>query len=91
MGRRRKGGGAWARGPLLWVRRDESVGRTVLVMRRRLGNAVKRNRLKRQLRCLCSELELEGLGLVVLPQEDAVGAPYGALRSELSELARRVQ
>ncbi|HIG52610.1 MAG TPA: hypothetical protein EYQ18_01220 [Candidatus Handelsmanbacteria bacterium] len=55
---------AWIRGQCLWIRSDRngSGGQShrgaasrgqVFVVRRKLGNAVKRNRLKRRLRSIC--------------------------------------
>lgn len=77
---------SWVRGPYLWVRRPQEESRLVLVLRRKLGTAVARNRLKRRLRHICRELPVGPAGLVVLAQPAAMEARFAALREELNRL-----
>ena len=68
--------------------REESG--VVLVVRKILGTAVDRNRLKRRLRSLCREWEGGGGSVVVMPQLSAEGASYADLGRELDELRSRL-
>lgn len=74
----------WLKGQNLWVR----VGRpgdpgTILVVRRALGNAVVRNRLKRRLRAIVREIRPAPSCVVVLPLPPSVNLCYQCLRNEL--------
>lgn len=54
---------------------------------RRIGNAVTRNRLKRQLRAMASEVRVvEGFDLVIIARHRAVGANYNTLKKSLAKL-----
>ena len=68
--------------------REESG--VVLVVRKILGTAVDRNRLKRRLRSLCREWEGGGGSVMVMPQLSAKGASYADLGRELDELRSRL-
>ena len=68
--------------------REESG--VVLVVRKILGNAVNRNRLKRRLRSLCRAWESGGGSVVVMPQLWATRTSYADLERELNELRRRL-
>ena len=68
--------------------REESG--VVLVVRKILGTAVDRNRLKRRLRSLCREWEGGDGSVVVMPQLSAKGASYADLGRELDELRSRL-
>ena len=92
---------AWIRGQYLWIRcdRNGSGGRShrgaascgqVFVVRRKLGNAVKRNRLKRRLRSICRSRPFFSNALVVFCQPSAVNAPYADLQRELDSLVSRL-
>ena len=92
---------AWIRGQYLWIRCDGngSGGRPhrgavwcgpVFVVRRKLGNAVKRNRLKRRLRSICRSRPFFSNALVVFCQPLAVNAPYADLQRELDSLVSRL-
>ncbi len=61
----------------------------IFVIRKLLGKAVHRNRLKRRLRSLCRDWETDG-GLVVMPQPEAMQVPYGDLERELTALRARL-
>jgi ribonuclease P protein component len=61
-------------------------GGLVLVMRKSLGTAVLRNRLKRRLRAAKLECPPISGSVVVLPQPAAARAPYRDLREELAGL-----
>jgi len=73
------------------VRRAREPEEAVFVVRRRLGTAVERNRLKRRLRHIW---RLDGgrarVGMVVLAQTPAMGAPFAELRTEVDELMLRL-
>lgn len=81
----------WLKGQDLWVR----VGRrgdqgTIFVVRRALGTAVKRNRLKRRLRSICREIGPTSVHVVVLPLPSSVKQQYRYLRDELEDLLSRL-
>lgn len=76
----------WIRGPRLWIRPGREPDGLVLVMRKSLGTAVVRNRLKRRLRAARLECPPVSGGIVVLPQPAAARARYRDLREELAEL-----
>lgn len=80
----------WIRGPRLWIRRGREPDGVVFVVRRKLGKAVRRNRLKRRLRHICREIPLAGEGLVVLARHPAIDARFLDLRQELVELISRL-
>ncbi len=68
--------------------REESG--VVLVVRKILGTAVDRNRLKRRLRNLCREWEGGGGSVVVMTQLSAMRASYADLGRELDQLRLRL-
>lgn len=77
----------WFKGQNLWVRAGRpGEPATVLVVRRSLGCAVDRNRLKRRLRSIFRELEFAPASVVVFPQPSALHLPYPLLRDELGAL-----
>jgi ribonuclease P protein component len=81
----------WTKGQLLWVRVGREPGGIILVMRKRLGKAVLRNRLKRRLRHACRELALPAEeNLVVLAQQPATTSSFLRLRDELKCLVDRL-
>lgn len=82
---------AWICGEYLWVRRSRERSGPVFVTRRRLGNAVVRNRVRRRLRAVVRCAGLDELAAVVLVRPAAVGAGYKELRQELLELLCRLQ
>ena len=65
----------------MWLRPGDEVGGVVLVVRRQLGGAVVRNRVKRRLRHICRAARLSSG--VVLVQSGAVSAGFGELREEV--------
>ena len=81
---------AWIRGHCLWIRLGRESQRQVFVVRRKLGNAVVRNRLKRRLRVLCRESAAH-LSLVILPCPLAVDAKYSQLGLELKRLLAKLE
>ena len=74
----------WIQGELLWVRRIREGSGLILVVRRRLGGAVVRNRLRRRLRHICRDAGVTGL--VVLAQPGAERMAFVGLRQELVRL-----
>jgi ribonuclease P protein component len=77
----------WTKGQLLWVRAGREPGGVIFVLRRRLGKAVLRNRLKRRLRHVCRELNLPAQhSLIVLAQPPATTSSFQRLREELRGL-----
>ncbi|MCC7264085.1 MAG: ribonuclease P protein component [Candidatus Latescibacteria bacterium] len=79
------------KGQNLWVR----VGRaddqdTIFVIRRALGTAVDRNRLKRRLRSIFREIGKAPVPVVVLPLPSSVFLQYRSLRDELGALLSRL-
>jgi ribonuclease P protein component len=80
----------WVKGACVWVRRPEEGRGQILVLRRKLGTAVARNRVKRRLRHILRELPAPTAGLVVLAQPAALAARFAALRQELRALVARL-
>ena len=77
----------WTRGQLLWVRAGREPRGVIFVLRKHLGKAVWRNRLKRRLRHICRELDLPAQEcLIVLAQPSAICASFQRLREELTRL-----
>ena len=68
--------------------REESG--VVFVVRKILGTAVDRNRLKRRLRSLCRNWEGGAGSVVVMPQQSAMRSSYGDLERELEQLRSRL-
>ena len=81
----------WLKGQYLWVRigRDGDQG-VIFVIRRGLGKAVKRNRLKRRLRVVCREINTSVAPLVVLALPPAIDLSFQALQNELKDLFPRL-
>lgn len=78
----------WVKGRHLWMRSGRETDGVVFVVRKKLGNAVRRNRLKRRLRSIHRQLECQPCGsLVVLVQPCATEIPYAELQSEFEQLA----
>ena len=76
----------WTRGERLWIKPGRDPG-LVFVVRKRLGHAVCRNRLKRRLRHLCRDLGWTADdSLVVLAQPAATTSSFQDLRDELTRL-----
>lgn len=78
----------WTKGQLLWVRVGRESAGVIFVLRKSLGCAVVRNRLKRRLRHICRDLPhlTPEESLVVFAQPAAVSAAFGPLHDELSHL-----
>ena len=75
---------------MLWIRPGREECGVVLVVRKILGTAVDRNRLKRRLRSVCRAWEGGGGSVVVMPQLSAMRASYADLGRELDELRSRL-
>ena len=80
--------GTWIRGTRLWIRPARDPSGVVFIVRRKLGTAVQRNRLKRRLRHIFRQHSLEGV--VVLAQPSAIEARFQDLKKELEELENMV-
>lgn len=78
----------WTKGQLLWVRVGRESAGVIFVLRKSLGSAVVRNRLKRRLRHICRDLprRTPAESLVVFAQSPAASAAFPQLRDELSHL-----
>ncbi|MBT7913688.1 hypothetical protein HN588_07265, partial [Candidatus Bathyarchaeota archaeon] len=74
------------KGERLWIRRGRESFGVVFAVRRKLGNAVKRNRLKRRLRVICRHMTPIDGGLVIFPQASAIKARFRDLEEELGRL-----
>ena len=81
---------AWIRGHCLWIRLGRESQRQVFVVRRKLGNAVVRNRLKRRLRHICRKRPFLPRNLVVLCQPLAIEVPLDELETELESLVPKL-
>jgi ribonuclease P protein component len=81
----------WTRGPDLWVRDGREDDGTIFVIRKALGNAVVRNRLKRRLRHIMRDLDAPASGsIVLLARPSAVGLSFAALERQVTELLDRL-
>ncbi|MBM2812550.1 MAG: Ribonuclease protein component [Chloroflexi bacterium] len=78
----------WTKGHLVWVRVGRESTGVILVLRKSLGSAVVRNRLKRRLRHICRDLPRRSptVSLVVFAQPAAASVAFGQLRDELTHL-----
>ncbi|MEE3235125.1 MAG: ribonuclease P protein component [Candidatus Latescibacterota bacterium] len=82
----------WIRQPSLWVRRGKEPHGFVIVVRKKLGNAVVRNRLKRRLRAIVRSTERNcSMSVVILCQPSAVRAPFSELKRELASLVSQLE
>ena len=80
-----------ARGRGRWLRvfsGPDPQGRIVISVRRKFGNAVKRNRIRRQIRAICREVSVSSWTsrLTLFSVDDrAGGTSYADLRKDLRE------
>ena len=81
----------WTKGSLLWVRRGRAPSGLVLILRKSLGTAVLRNRIRRRLRHICRQLPNQTSDLVVLVLPPAGGSSFAALRAELIRLVQTLE
>ena len=81
----------WIKGQTLWVRHGREKIGTIFVIRRAIGIATKRNRLKRRLRSICREIAPVPECLVILPLPIATESSYQRLRAELAELVFKLE
>ena len=80
---------SWIKGRHLWVRHGGQTA-DILVIRKSLGKAVVRNRLKRRLRSLCRERPGRPTHLVIFPQPSAVNATFRHLEVDLDAVLARM-
>ncbi|MYB68776.1 MAG: hypothetical protein F4X75_09755 [Gemmatimonadetes bacterium] len=80
----------WVRGRCFWIRCGREDHGQIFVVRRKLGNAVKRNRLKRRLRSICRSRPYFPCDLVVFCQPSAIEAPFADLERELDSLVAKL-
>ena len=81
----------WIRGSDLWVRDGREDDGTIFVIRKALGNAVVRNRLKRRLRHIMRDLDAPASGsIVLLARPSAVRLSFAALERQVTELLDRL-
>ena len=77
----------WIRQPSLWIRQGREPQGLVIVVRKKLGNAVVRNRLKRRLRAIVRSTERScSMSVVILCQPSAVQATFSELKQEVLSL-----
>ena len=77
----------WVKGGSLWVRHGREKQGIIIVVRRKLGNAVNRNRLRRRLRSLCLKNKKDiPKSLVIFCQPSATQAAFSELERELKAL-----
>ena len=81
---------SWVKGERLWIRRGRQGAGLTLAVRRKIGSAVVRNRLKRRLRSIYTSLEPRPDSLVVYPQVPAPAARFSELAAELQTLLDRL-
>ena len=76
----------WAQGEHLWLKVGREGKGHIFVVRRKLGNAVERNRLKRRLRSVVRGGVGTDQDLVVLARSGAVTLKYAVLKAEFQAL-----
>ena len=86
--------GAAFRHPVLRirVRENETHNRYGIVISRRHGNAVARNRFKRRVRSILTDLHgsmNQGFDVVVIARSNSVEQPFGVLQRTLKRLLER--
>ena len=82
---------SWVRGASLWVRHGREKQGTIIVVRRKLGNAVNRNRLRRRLRSLCLKNKKDiPPSLVIFCQPSATQTAFSELEQELKALLSKL-
>ena len=77
---------SWTRGKIIWIRPGRESSGVIFVLRKSLGTAVKRNRLKRRLRHICSFFDFSNHSLVILPQPGAGDVSFTCLKQEMDML-----
>ena len=81
----------WVKGGSLWVRHGREKQGTTIVVRRKLGNAVNRNRLRRRLRSLCLKNKKDiPPSLVIFCQPSATQTAFSELEQELKALLSKL-
>jgi ribonuclease P protein component len=82
---------SWIRGANLWVRHGREQQATIFIVRRKIGSAVTRNRLRRQLRTICRWHRKDiPKSLVVFCQPSAPQAVFSDLEQELKALLSKL-
>lgn len=82
---------SWVKGASLWVRHGREKQGTTIVVRRKLGNAVNRNRLRRRLRSLCRKNKKDiPSSLVIFCQPSATQTAFSELEQELKALLSKL-
>ena len=82
---------SWVKGANLWVRHGREKQGTTIVVRRKLGNAVNRNRLRRRLRSLCLSNKKDiPPSLVIFCQPSATQTAFSELKQELKALLSKL-
>ena len=82
---------SWVKGANLWVRQGREKQGTTIVVRRKLGNAVNRNRLRRRLRSLCLSNKKDiPQSLVIFCQPSATQTAFSELEQELKALLSKL-
>jgi ribonuclease P protein component len=82
----------WIRQPSLWIRRGREPHGLIIVVRKKLGNAVVRNRLKRRLRAIVRSTERScSMSVIILCQPPAVRAPFSELKQEFASLMSQLE
>ena len=77
----------WIKQPNLWIRRGKEPHGLIVVVRKKLGNAVVRNRLRRRLRTVMRSAGRNCcMSIVILCQPSAVKAPFSELEREVTKL-----
>ena len=82
-----------ARNVIVYYKKSQtgsSLTRLGISVSKKVGCAVKRNRLKRRLRSICRSRPFFPNALVVFCQPSAVNAPYADLQRELDSLVSRL-
>ena len=82
---------SWVKGTSLWIRHGRERQGNIIVVRRKLGNAVNRNRLKRRLRSLCLKYDKNiPPSMVIFCQPSATQTAFSELEQELKALLSKL-
>jgi ribonuclease P protein component len=88
-------GGRRARHPLLTIvarRTDAATTRIGFATSKRVGGAVERNRVKRQLRVMTRALDWQpGFDVVLIPQPECASASFDEISGAVGQLSERMR
>ncbi|MCQ2802827.1 MAG: ribonuclease P protein component [Bacilli bacterium] len=76
-----------------FVNNDKNICRVGISVSKKLGNAVTRNRIKRQIRAMCDSLlnyEIHAIDIVIIVKEGFLNKEFSNNRDELEKLFKEI-